>query len=50
MLEKADDLKGEMVLVIEGNEDIKEENKLNELTLEEHYKFYEIQGLEKKKL
>ena len=50
LLEKADDLKGEMVLVIEGNEHIKEENKLNGLTLEEHYKFYEMQGLEKKEI
>ena len=39
-----------MVLVIEGNEHIKEENKLNGLTLEEHYKFYEMQGLEKKEI
>ena len=50
LLEKTDDLKGEMVLVIEGNKEQKEENKLNELTLEEHYKFYEIQGLEKKEI
>ena len=50
LIEKADNLKGEMVLVIEGNKEQKEENKLNELSLEEHYKFYEMQGIEKKEI
>ena len=44
---KAENLKGEIVLIIEGNTKI-EKNKLNDLTLEEHYNFYEKQGLEKK--
>lgn len=43
-------LKGEMVLLIEGAKEIKSENNLNFLTLEEHYKYYEKQGLEKKEI
>ena len=46
-----DNLKGEMILIIEG---IKKknnvENKLNNLTLEEHYKYYENQGIDKKEI
>lgn len=47
LIEKAEEFKGEIVLIIEGNKQVRE-NKLNELTLEEHYKFYESQGLNKK--
>ena len=40
-----------MILIIEG---IKKknnvENKLNNLTLEEHYKYYENQGIDKKEI
>jgi len=43
--------KGEMVIVVQGAEksedDIEKENR-NNMSLEEHYKFYENQGLEKK--
>ena len=49
ILEKIDDLKGEMVLIIEGNYKEKE-NHLCHLTIEEHYKYYEEQGLEKKEI
>lgn len=49
IIQKSQNLKGEIVLIIEGNkQDIKEENALNELTLEEHYEFYQKQGLDKK--
>lgn len=44
----AENIKGEIVIIIEGNKEIKNNNKLNELTLEEHYKFYEDQGYSKK--
>ena len=51
VLEKLDEPKGEFVVLVEGNsiskKDVELEN-LNELTLEEHYKFYENQGLDKK--
>ena len=51
LLENIDNLKGEMILIIEGN-DKKEndENQLNFLSLEEHYKYYENQGLTKKEI
>lgn len=41
--------KGEFIILIEGIK-IKEENNLNNLSLEEHYNFYEKQGLEKKEI
>ena len=40
--------KGEYIILIEGTQKSDEENKLNDLSLEEHYKFYENQGLNKK--
>jgi len=49
LIEKIGTPKGEYVIVIEGNSQ-ESENKLNEMTLEEHYKFYEQQGLEKKEI
>ncbi len=48
IIQKAENLKGEIVLIIEGNKEVEEENSLNNLTIEEHYKFYEKQGLSKK--
>ena len=46
-----DNLKSEMILNIEGNKiENKEENELNNLSLEEHYKYYEKQGLDKKEI
>ena len=48
IMQKAENLKGEIVLIIEGNKEVEEENSLNNLTIEEHYKFYEEQGLSKK--
>ena len=48
LIEKTQNIKGEIVLIIEGNNNIVEENKLNSLSLEEHYKFYEDQGFSKK--
>ena len=50
IIEKSKDLKGEMILIIEGNEKIQEENYLNNLSLDEHYEFYEKSGLDKKEI
>ena len=51
IIEKSENLKGEIVLIIEANKNNKKiENELNNLSLEEHYKFYENQGLEKKEI
>lgn len=51
--EKLENPKGEFVIIIEANKTEKLKNdieQLNNLTLEEHYKFYEEQGLEKKEI
>ena len=48
IIEKSENLKGEMILIIEGNSEIKSENILNNLSLDEHYMVYEKQGLSKK--
>ncbi len=48
ILQKSENLKGEIVLIIEANENCEDENVLKNLTLEEHYKFYENQGFTKK--
>ena len=47
LIEKAKDLKGEIVLIIEGGER-KEEDDFSKLSLEEHYTYYEKKGLSKK--
>ena len=40
-----------MILIIEGSTKAsEEENELNNLSLEEHYKHYEKQGLDKKEI
>ena len=50
--EKLENIKGEFVIVIEANKNEKnnETEILNNLTLEEHYKIYEEQGLDKKEI
>ncbi len=50
LLEKIETPKGEFVIIIEENEIKNKEEILNNLTLEEHYKFYQEQGLEKKEI
>ena len=51
LLKNISNMKGEMILVIEGNKKEKNiENKLNFKSLEEHYNYYESQGLEKKEI
>lgn len=49
LIERAKELKGEIVLIIEGEEK-KEENDLLQLSLEEHYRYYEEKGLSKKEI
>ena len=49
--DKLDELKGEFVIIIEGTLKLEnKENELSEMSLEEHYKYYENQGLEKKEI
>lgn len=50
IVKQAKMLKGEMVLLIEGNKKKETANNFETLTLEEHYKLYESQGLEKKEI
>ncbi len=47
IINKIDNPRGEYIILIKG-EKAKKENNLNSLTVKEHYKFYEEQGLEKK--
>ena len=48
--EKCGNLKGEIILIIEGGKKQIEQNYLNNLSLEEHYKFYENTGMDKKEI
>lgn len=50
VIEQCDSPKGEYIIVIEGKKKGFEENKINELSLEEHYKYYEERGLQKKEI
>ena len=52
VLEKVEE-KGEMVIIVKGAEKSEadvEKEKISEMSLEEHYKFYEKQGLNKKEI
>lgn len=51
ILDKIQDPKGEYIIIINANDNqVEEESSFNSLTLEEHYKFYELQGLDKKEI
>ena len=50
IIQKSENLKGEMIILIEGAENKEQEIELNNLSLEEHYKYYEAQGFDKKEI
>lgn len=50
IIEKTKNLKGEIIILIEGAQVEKRENYLNNLSIEEHYKYYENKGLNKKEI
>lgn len=53
IISQVENIKGELIIILEGNQNNELEesiNLLNELNLEEHYKYYENQGLEKKEI
>ena len=53
IIEEHESIKGEYVIIIEGSQLNKKEieiSGLQELTMEEHYKYYENKGLEKKEI
>jgi len=49
VIKQVENPKGEYIILIKG-EGIKKENELNNLSLEEHYKHYEKEGLEKREI
>ena len=50
-LEELIEPKGEFVIIIEGNKNVENiENKLNSLTINEHYNYYENKGYSKKEI
>ena len=50
LINLAETLKGEVVLIIEGGEEENNENVLINLSIEEHYKHYEDMGFDKKEI
>lgn len=50
ILEKNIEVKGEFVIIVEGNKKKSCNDNFKELSLEEHYKMYEEQGMEKKEI
>ena len=50
IISKSENLKGEMIILIEGAKKQKEQCSLNNLSLEEHYEYYQKQGLDKKEI
>ena len=50
IIEKSENLKGEIVLIIEGNRKGDIKSNFKELSIQEHYQLYEEQGLSKKEI
>lgn len=53
ILNKIEEIKGEFVILIEGNTESKKDielSELNDTSLEEHYEYYSKQGLDKKEI
>ena len=53
VIEQIVDIKGEFVILLEGNSTSKQQKQildLNKLSLEEHYKYYEKKGMDKKNI
>ena len=50
VIKKSENLKGEMIILIEGGNKEEKENYLNNLSIEEHFEFYKNQGFEKKEI
>lgn len=50
LVEKTEHIKGEIVIIVEGTIEKKDEKKWDTMSLEEHYSFYEKQGFDKKEI
>ena len=42
-------MKGEMIILIEGNSEVEEDSEITDMTIEEQYNLYEKQGFSKMK-
>ena len=50
VISKSENLKGEIIILVEGKVKEEKENFLNNLDLQDHYHYYERQGFEKKEI
>ena len=50
LIEKTKDIKGEIIILIEKVEMEEQENDFSKISLEDHFKYYELQGLDKKEI
>ncbi len=50
IMNQVENVKGEMVLLIEGNKKMEIKNNFDNISLEEHYRLYEEEGMEKKEI
>lgn len=52
LIKKSENIKGEIVLIIEANENINinDNKQINNLSLDEHYEYYKNQGISKKEI
>lgn len=50
VIERTQNIKGEMVIILEGNKEKSDEKRWDMISLEEHYLFYEKQGFDKKEI
>lgn len=50
LIERTENIKGEMVLIIEGSIEKNDEEKWDKISLEDHYSFYEKKGFDKKEI
>jgi 16S rRNA (cytidine1402-2'-O)-methyltransferase len=50
IIAKFEEIKGEYVIILDLNNNVKEKNNLEEMSLEEHYLYYKKKGMDKKEI
>ena len=50
IIAKFEEIKGEYVIILDLNNNVKEKNNFEEMSLEEHYLYYEKKGMDKKEI
>lgn len=50
IIAKFEEIKGEYVIILDLNNNVKEKNNFEEMNLEEHYLYYEKKGMDKKEI